>query len=359
MVYKVVCEECLSRGIRKVYYGETSRTAYERGKEHVDGYMGEKEANHMYKHVVNEHGGERVNFSMKVVSCHDKPLSRQLEEAVLIEEEKESSLMNSKSEFNRCRIPRISIMMGNDLVKENGDDLLDTTGAHPDHDCLQHDQNEQPDSDQPCESVDVRLKCNLEYENSVQLDHDRPCPGKRIFDDAEMEWSARPSKKPRVTQSLMTKFIETGVKRKCQISISENKKRKITKVQTEENSAEFEFLEKISISTTEDSPDRAKAELDNPVNSAKACFFPIFSKAQKKVISKPAITSCGGEVQKTHKKGVGTKRKAKLSEGGRAAREKKGVGGLRQINSYKVCTSDHTLNLSRPAVKPGRCRPIC
>ena len=116
--------------------------------------------------------------------------------------------------------------------------------------------------------------------------------------------------------------------------MSENKKRKITKIQTDEIATEFEFLEKISISnsTTEDSPDRAKAELNNLVNSAKACFFPIFKKAQKKLISKPAITSCGGEVQNTHKKGVGTKRKTKLSEGGRVAREKKGVGGqgLRQ-----------------------------
>ena len=52
---------------------------------------------------------------MRVVSTPRKALQRQVEEAVRIEEEEEGNLMNSKKGYGCNKIPRIKIMMGEDV----------------------------------------------------------------------------------------------------------------------------------------------------------------------------------------------------------------------------------------------------
>ena len=53
-----------------------------------------------------------VEFGMKVVKFHRSSFERQVQESVLIQSKRNHWLLNSKSEFNRCAIPRLGLKMG-------------------------------------------------------------------------------------------------------------------------------------------------------------------------------------------------------------------------------------------------------
>ena len=91
------------------YVGESARSAYERGKEHMEGYKQGREENHMVKHKLMDHPGEEVTFKMKVLVRHRSSFERQETEAVLIEMKEKDGLLNSKGGFNRCALPRIQV----------------------------------------------------------------------------------------------------------------------------------------------------------------------------------------------------------------------------------------------------------
>ena len=118
VVYQVECAKCEKEGKRSVYIGETGRSAWERGGDHLRAWRGKEEGSFIWKHEVNEHGEGQLmeeDIRMKVISKPRKALQRQVEEAVRIEEEKVGELMNSKKGYGSNKIPRIKIMMGEDV----------------------------------------------------------------------------------------------------------------------------------------------------------------------------------------------------------------------------------------------------
>ena len=115
------------------YIGESSRSAYERGWEHVNDMATLNPRSHMLKHVLLHHPGQEmfsIEFGMKIRKFCKSSFERQVLEAVTIQEErKEHFLMNSKSEYNRCSLPRLSTKFGEqeikDLVQEQETDKKD------------------------------------------------------------------------------------------------------------------------------------------------------------------------------------------------------------------------------------------
>ena len=98
--------------------GETGRSAWERGADHLRAWRNKEEGSFLWKHEVNQHGEGQLKeeeIRMKVVSKPRKALQRQVEEAVRIEEEVREELMNSKKGYGSNKIPRIKIMMVEDL----------------------------------------------------------------------------------------------------------------------------------------------------------------------------------------------------------------------------------------------------
>ena len=98
----------------KYYYGESHRSAKERQAEHANDYIKKKDDSHMYKHLTEAHPGcepEDVKFGMTVIRQHKSAFSRQVQEACLIFLAG-NNVMNSKSQYNRCQIPRLSVMIG-------------------------------------------------------------------------------------------------------------------------------------------------------------------------------------------------------------------------------------------------------
>ena len=93
-----------------VYVGETARSLYERGMEHQKAYRDKKEDSHMYKHHVVHHGGQgETKFHLRPIKFHRTALNRQLSEAVRIGRLGEGTVLNSKSEYNRCMIARLTL----------------------------------------------------------------------------------------------------------------------------------------------------------------------------------------------------------------------------------------------------------
>ena len=104
----------------KFYFGETFRDAYTRGKEHLSDYRAETEDSRMLKHLSEDHPGcdpSDIKFGMSVVKSHKSSFERQIFESILIFRAGKN-ILNSKSEFSRCKVPRLSVMVGEESQHE-------------------------------------------------------------------------------------------------------------------------------------------------------------------------------------------------------------------------------------------------
>ena len=122
IVYEIICLKCgekqsgpdagIKEGVRTCYVGTSSRTMYQRGAEHLDGLVNKKESNALYKHIVDVHGGEYVDFKMVVVKRHFSAMSRLLHESVRINRSARNPsirILNSKAEFGFYNLPRLVV----------------------------------------------------------------------------------------------------------------------------------------------------------------------------------------------------------------------------------------------------------
>ena len=77
---------------------------------------------HVLKHYLKFHDGEdpeEMKMGMKIHSFRNLAFERQVAEAVTIQQiQKNHHLMNSKSEYRACNIPRITIKMGDTEMYE-------------------------------------------------------------------------------------------------------------------------------------------------------------------------------------------------------------------------------------------------
>ena len=137
LVYETWCQTCFEREKEKIeedmeegperekriemiplhkYIGETARSAYERGWEHEDALRKLDEDSHLVKHIANYHQEDeidKIKFGMRIKQYTRTALERQVLESVLIQEEsRRHKIMNSKSEYSRCTIPRLTTKMG-------------------------------------------------------------------------------------------------------------------------------------------------------------------------------------------------------------------------------------------------------
>ena len=100
--YSIKCKPCTDA----VYFGESHRNLYTRGKEHVRKLVKKEDSSFMHRHQVEKHSGEPANLEMKVMRSFRDPLSRQVTEAVMIKNHA-GELLNSKAEFYQPPLVRI------------------------------------------------------------------------------------------------------------------------------------------------------------------------------------------------------------------------------------------------------------
>ena len=140
LIYETWCKNCEEQGIKEIkdsndddkmikekiekmtlykYLGESSRSTFERG------LNDKKQLNvksHMLKHCIETHPEERaeeVEFGMRVVAYCRTSFERQMMEILEIQKAKtQHHILNSKSEYNRCDLPRLTTKIGeNDFKK--------------------------------------------------------------------------------------------------------------------------------------------------------------------------------------------------------------------------------------------------
>ena len=101
---------------RYKYIGESSRSLYERGLEHLRDLEELKLDSHMLKHYFEKHAEENMEemkFGGKIVDKPRTAFNRQISESVTIQHQKQKSfILNSKSEYNRCALPRLTANLG-------------------------------------------------------------------------------------------------------------------------------------------------------------------------------------------------------------------------------------------------------
>ena len=123
-VYEVKCLQCEEKGIKRIYIGESGKSGYERMIQHWRSWRGREKDSFLWKHDLLDHGGklDETKLAARIISKPQKALQRQVEEAVHILEELPETLMNSKSGYGVNKIPRISIIVGED-VRERREDM--------------------------------------------------------------------------------------------------------------------------------------------------------------------------------------------------------------------------------------------
>ena len=95
-----------------------------------------KEDNHMTKHALEHHAeeDEKPQFKMTIMKSYKKAIERQIAEAVNIEMTEADIIMNSRSEWNGSRLPRVIIGVGN---KNNDGDYK---GRREEHKMIDHQE---------------------------------------------------------------------------------------------------------------------------------------------------------------------------------------------------------------------------
>ena len=93
-----------------IYVGESSRSLYERTKEHQADRVELDDKSHQIKHWLTDHADLSYppTFRFKLIRSFTDPMTRQLAEAVRIEL-RGTNILNSRAEYNRCRVPRLKV----------------------------------------------------------------------------------------------------------------------------------------------------------------------------------------------------------------------------------------------------------
>ena len=100
------------------YIGETNRSPYERGIEHQNDVGACKTSSHMLRHLIEVHEAEeedwdKIKFSMRIMKSTQSAFERQIMESVKIQKARKTSyILNAKSEYNRCALPRLTAKLG-------------------------------------------------------------------------------------------------------------------------------------------------------------------------------------------------------------------------------------------------------
>ena len=89
--------------------GESSRSLYERTKEHIKDGRDKAEDSHIAKHWEQCHAGEDMpEFRFKIVRSFKDSLSRQVAESIRIDL-RGGNVLNSRTVYSRNRLPRLEL----------------------------------------------------------------------------------------------------------------------------------------------------------------------------------------------------------------------------------------------------------
>ena len=94
-----------------MYYGESSRSWWDRARDHCQALVTKNKDYAVVKHWICKHGDmdDPPNYEFKLESTHKSAIHRQITEAIRIDSEPEENLMNGKAEWGHNRVPRLKL----------------------------------------------------------------------------------------------------------------------------------------------------------------------------------------------------------------------------------------------------------
>ena len=113
VLYTIVCVLSEEEGGKSaVYYGESGKNCYERGKKHLEQFKAGNASHCMTIHSrVHHHEAPRLvsHYRMMPIKTIRKPLDRQISEALFIANSEDDVLLNSGAEWGAGRVPRAAL----------------------------------------------------------------------------------------------------------------------------------------------------------------------------------------------------------------------------------------------------------
>ena len=111
VLYVLDYQACRKEGIRRQYIGESSRSGYQRGREHWKEVSEGALTHPMTLHFLEEHEGKQQEVILRIVNKFHTALARQVAESVLIEEvaNKPEECLNLKSEWGGSKLPGVTV----------------------------------------------------------------------------------------------------------------------------------------------------------------------------------------------------------------------------------------------------------
>ena len=80
-------------------------------KEHFSDWNNEAEKSHLHKHSIQLHNNGLFDVDVKILArCFGKPTTRLITEAIQIEELPDENTLNTKSEWNFIKLPRLAMV---------------------------------------------------------------------------------------------------------------------------------------------------------------------------------------------------------------------------------------------------------
>ena len=126
VLYEITCLQCKQEHLVSSYVGESTRTGHRRGDNHVKDLLNKREGKPLWEHSKEFHEGKlkEEDFKMVVTRRFKTPLQRQIGEALEIERKrwKNDLLLNSKSEWNGTKMPRLRLASVEEESERKGDE---------------------------------------------------------------------------------------------------------------------------------------------------------------------------------------------------------------------------------------------
>ena len=117
VVYRVTCQTCLKEGAKVYFIGESSRTLFDRGLEHLTAIRNQNMKSPMVEHAVEKHQGE-LEFTIESLCFPKTSLQVQATEAMEIENHRAKFMvLNRRGEWGQNLPPRLTLEDANDEVR--------------------------------------------------------------------------------------------------------------------------------------------------------------------------------------------------------------------------------------------------
>ena len=111
VVYCIECNKCKATGECSQYWGESARTAHDRGSEHLRGLKNKAEGSALWAYHVEIHKEEEESpdFTMKVYRVVQNTLNRQILEGKKIGAFKGKYPLNGRGEWGENCVPKLTL----------------------------------------------------------------------------------------------------------------------------------------------------------------------------------------------------------------------------------------------------------